>query len=209
MGTKSLLGSAEYSCILGCVAIALALGCSDTKSGARLEDTPSKDAGAHAERTPTDPATDAMPDRDATPDHDDPRPLLAQSRSAWEALARTNGNTYWYEEENCPLNSTQATRTLVQVSAGEARLVARRVIPRAECSGEMFRYRDFVPVDFPELYDQCEALLATRGERTLDLAVDARNVIRTCRLGRPPGCSDACDEGFHVSNWDFGTARDN
>jgi hypothetical protein len=206
---KSLWGVPECWCLRGCVAIALALGCSDAKNGARLEATPSKDAGAEAERTETEAATDATPDRDAMPDREDPSRLLAGSRSAWEALLQTNGSDYWLEEENCPLNSMEATRTLVQVSAGQASLVNTRRIARAECSGEMFRYRDFVPVGFPELYDQCETLLARRGERAFDLAVDARNAIRTCRLGREPGCSDACDEGFHISSWDFGTAPDN
>jgi hypothetical protein len=114
-----------------------------------------------------------------------------------------NGSTYWYEEENCLVNSLNGDVTLVQVMSGSARVVSRRSIPRSECQSQVNRYDTFVPKSFEQLYLDCRALL--EGSCAASARTDERDVLQSCTAPGDSDCLDNCGEGFSLRRWDFGT----
>ncbi len=134
-------------------------------------------------------------------------PALRTSRAAWDALVAEKGSTYWYDEENCLINSKAGgTVTRVQVQGGQAQIVSTRTIARSECKALVNRFGDFLtPKTLPALYDECAALLDREAERT-EFTTDARGVVQTCRYEGDRTCRDNCGEGFAIRAWDLGFA---
>jgi hypothetical protein len=148
--------------------------------------------------------TDAGPDS-AAPDTAVPKPTtLEQSRKAWDALEAAMGDTYSYAEENCVVNAPTHKVTTIQVENGNARFVTSTMIARSQCLALVNRYADFQPRTLPELYDECEALVARNGS-AVKIELDSRNVVRGCTWSGANGCTDNCGEGFYLRALSFGT----
>ena len=135
------------------------------------------------------------------------RPLLDQltlSRAVWQSLATEQGDTYWYEEQNCAINVAGGggEATLVQVEDGVVALTGTHDIPA--CVAVVNRYGGLSPArTMDELYELCWDLVLER-DFEVRLRTDPRGVIQTCFVPDEPGCQDACGSGFALSAWAFG-----
>jgi hypothetical protein len=146
-----------------------------------------------------DAASDAGLDAGAAPG------LVASSLATWSALAAANPGPYWYEDENCRVNSPQGGTNFVQVEQGPARLVGATSFPRSECRASVNRYGTLVgDATMPGLHAACEALLKRRSDTRLRF--DAQGVVSECWVGDAPNCRDNCGEGFYLRRWGFGRA---
>lgn len=137
---------------------------------------------------------------------------LAQSRRAWEALASASAGPYWYEEENCALNSVRGRSSVVQIDADGGYVAELRTFARTECQALVNRYGDLrsgssgqAAPPLLELYAQCATQLSSRPDSTLTF--DARGVVKDCWVGDAPRCKDNCGSGFSLRQWGFGTAQ--
>lgn len=128
---------------------------------------------------------------------------LKQSEKRWKELAADGGDTYWYEHENCVINSPDGHTYTIQVEADKASSVGHKAIDRGDCDMTLNALESFDGA-FEKLYSECRKLL----ERECDakFATDDKGVIRTCQWENTKGCADNCGEGVHILRWDFGTA---
>ncbi|HEY6879957.1 MAG TPA: hypothetical protein VI299_18150 [Polyangiales bacterium] len=134
---------------------------------------------------------------------------LADSLESWQALAAANPGPYWYEEENCLVNSSTGSSSIVQVEDNVARVVGSKTFPRSECKALVNRYGGIAgfsggPPTLPGLHDVCAALMKRRDD--VKVAFGAEGVVRECWVGTSPGCSDNCGEGFFLLRRGFGLA---
>jgi hypothetical protein len=129
---------------------------------------------------------------------------LTKSEKVWKQLVAEGGDDYWYEHENCLINSPDGQTFLVQVEGGKARKLSDRVIERDECEVTLNAYGGFGAVSFEQHYAMCRMLLAQ--ECTANFATDVRGVLRTCQWEDHGDCFDNCGEGVHIRRWDFGQA---
>jgi hypothetical protein len=174
-----------------------------TLSACSPKSTPSVgDAGQpplHGGRQPQDTGTDSTLPDVSVPGQTE----LERSRSTWNALVAAMGDTYSYAEENCVVNAPTAKVTTIQVEDGKARLFTTSMIARSECLALVNRYADFQPRTLPELYDECEALVAREGSAA-KIELDSRGVIRGCTWPGAANCADNCGEGFYLRALLFG-----
>ena len=128
---------------------------------------------------------------------------LAESRQAWDTLAASGGETYWYEEQNCVVNVAGGggDATVVQVEDGVASLASMG--PVDSCVVKVNRYGGLPTLTMNGLYDLCAELLTFRGS-AITLTTDARGVVQSCFTPDEPGCFDACGSGFALGGWAFG-----
>lgn len=127
---------------------------------------------------------------------------LSKSEKTWKGLAADGGDAYWYERENCVVNSPKGEIFVVQVEGGKAREVSSSSIERDACEVTLNAYADFGASSFEQLYAKCRALLER--ECTASFATDERGVLRTCRWEDETNCFDNCGEGVHIRRWEFG-----
>ncbi len=158
-----------------------------------------------------DAAANTLPDAAAPDPRTGPLAKLEESKLAWEALKAKQGDTYWYQEQNCPPSSTGGTATQVQVQGSVVQSALPSSLTRAQCDAPdaVSRYEDFVGKTLDALYVQCHDLLSRpfamtdAGPDTFVLTTDAQGVLKTCSRTATQ-CQGACDEGFHLAGWGFG-----
>lgn len=131
--------------------------------------------------------------------------VVDQALAAFRALEADAGTTYWYDEENCLINSDTGTITRVQVEGQVARLVGRTTIDQTDCERIVNRYGTFTPELLPELYDRCREVIATGTGRT-QISVDPAGFLRSCFYATAPDCLDNCGAGYHLRSLTFGQA---
>jgi hypothetical protein len=129
---------------------------------------------------------------------------VRESAEHWRALAAMSGESYWYEEEDCVVNSLDGSTTRVSVQGDSARIIDKAIIARSACEATVNRYEDFTAETFEELYTQCEALVSRHCETAF--RVDADGVIKQCSWNDDVRCADACGSGFYLRRWGFGRA---
>jgi hypothetical protein len=128
---------------------------------------------------------------------------LATSLATWNALAAANPGPYWYETENCVINSISGSSTVVQVEGFSARAVGQRSYRRSDCKAQVNRLGTLI-APMPELHSRCANLLARRGDTRL--AFDSQGVVSHCYVSDAPDCKDACGDGFYLLARGFGIA---
>ena len=143
----------------------------------------------------------AVVPEDAEPDSQSQ--ALMRSKERWMELVASEGDSYWYEEENCAPNMITGIVTHVQVDNGSVLRSERSEIPNSECKGNVNRFDDFVARTMPELYELCGQFLADSPPE-VTLGFDERNVLTGCVVASPPDCDDNCGEGFLLRDWGFG-----
>jgi hypothetical protein len=152
--------------------------------------------GAHDGAVPADAEGDAH-EPPASPIED----YLRQSEAAWQQLERQNGGSYWYELEDCVVNSMVGRLHLVQVENGRARTVGSREIPASACRTVVNSLGPSIGT-FPELYESCRAM----SRRAMPLSVALGAPPSHCYRSTSPQCFDACGEGFALRSFGWGGA---
>lgn len=134
----------------------------------------------------------------------DARERLFDSRDKWNELSASLGKEYWYEEENCLAGVVGGggSVTRVQVEGDSAQISSMFAIQGDACMGKVNRYDSFTAKTFPQLYEECAALLDRDGDQ-VKITTDAQGVIHECSDSEP-GCQDNCGEGFLVRTWHAG-----